>query len=564
MWTLFETYSEESSYLVNGEESGEKVPDLNLLLNFEFMEDSSLHLARRVIGFFLFVIFCSLLGVMIKEFKCTRKLTRFIPASCLLVLIGFLVESLVYVISRQKFVKLELLTFEDIFILPIILHASYNLYATEKLFRGIKSMLFFSFGSLIFTVLLTSIILRYVFTSFLLVETSITHCFIIAICISIVDPVVLLSLFKEPTKGHLQLLFGQSLINYGIAKELIMSLVNINAQPGISTSQVLLGLGSVVTNIFLGSVIGFIHGILSAFLIRFTHDMKWLEPIITLGTVIASYFTSKMFGFSGVFSVLICGFVQARYTFANMDPVSKMGTRKIIQNVISLSEILLFLFLGSHIEENTPWILSAFLCGLRFVVITFATLMLCYLLNAARRNHISFPWQLFIIFSSISGPLNFTLILHYSGSFDSQYHDAVLVSIMATFFISSIASRCFSTRLGLRESYKETNICDSLLLVGEYEEPDIFFGDVLESNKPCHCCLSLERKVFELLVKDQRNTEEAFRYDCDCDFNMILSKLEKHENRLPEGMPNADPDDVKSNRPRIRIKHKDPENYPLQ
>ena len=152
MWTLFETYSEETSDLANEEESGEKVPDLDLLLNFEFMEDSSLHLARRVIGFFLFVIFCSLLGVMIKEFKYTRKLTRFIPASCLLVLIGFLVESLVYVISRQKFVKLELLTFEDIFILPIILHASYNLYATEKLFQGIKPMLFFSFGSLIFTV----------------------------------------------------------------------------------------------------------------------------------------------------------------------------------------------------------------------------------------------------------------------------------------------------------------------------------------------------------------------------------------------------------------------------
>ena len=234
------------------------------------------------------------------------------------------------------------------------------------------------------------------------------------------DPVAVLSIFAEVgvNPDLYFLVFGESILNDGVAVVLynMMSVfAGMEARGGdVTSTQILLGFGSFFTVAFGGLAIGLIYGFLTALITRLTSGVRIIEPLALLGGAYMAYITAELFHWSGIISLIGCGIVQAHYAFKNISPESLTTVNYFIKMLSSVSDCIIFLYLGMAFFEKHVWN-TGFVCWTLFIItiVRFISIYgLAFFVNLLRKNihPICLKEQFIMAYGGLRGAVGFSLV----------------------------------------------------------------------------------------------------------------------------------------------------------
>jgi sodium/hydrogen exchanger 3 len=201
-------------------------------------------------------------------------------------------------------------------------------------------------------------------------ELDLLSCLVFSSLISAVDPVAVLAIFEEigVNMGLYFLVFGESLLNDGVTVVLYNTMIALSGQEVIEPQQFVLAFFSFFTVVLGGLAIGIIFGILSAFILKMTKDVRVIEPLIILTMAYFGFILAECIHWSGIISLIGCGIVQKRYAFPNISQKSYTTVKYGIKTLASFCDCIIFLFLGivvfsEELQWNTGFVLwTVFLC----------------------------------------------------------------------------------------------------------------------------------------------------------------------------------------------------------
>ena len=232
------------------------------------------------------------------------------------------------------------------------------------------------------------------------------------------------------------LIFGESLLNDGVTFVLFEGFKGlvypIEVSPGeVTTESYLCILGSFVTAPLGGMLVGYIVGVFSAII------SKWTEPNLTMiVSAVISYTLAKILGFSPIISLIVYGLTQERYTFDNMNIRQQIDANLIVNTLANIFETILFLLIGFEMVKLHPDFIKYWkFCLIVLLAITVArmvvTLALVFLLNLFRDNPISLKWQLIIFLGGLRGAMAYMM----ASTYDSDYKYSHMLKITTIFII---------------------------------------------------------------------------------------------------------------------------------
>ncbi|MEQ2275540.1 hypothetical protein XENORESO_004922, partial [Xenotaenia resolanae] len=105
-----------------------------------------------------------------------------------------------------------------------------------------------------------------------------------------------------------------------------------------------------------GVLVGAIYGFLAAFTSRFTSHTRVIEPLFVFVYSYMAYLSSEMFHLSGIMALIACGAVMRPYVEANISHKSHTTIKYFLKMWSSVSETLIFIFLGvATVEGPHRW-----------------------------------------------------------------------------------------------------------------------------------------------------------------------------------------------------------------
>ena len=275
------------------------------------------------------------------------------------------------------------------------------------------------------------------------------HVLLFAALISAVDPVAVLAIFQEVgvNPDLYFLVFGESLLNGtvepfafspsknhskrksyfsdGVAVVFYKSMSTLAAmQDPIDPTQYVMMVGSFFSIALGGLLIGILVGFLTALMTKTMSEVRVMEPLALLSMAYFAYMAAEVFHWSGIISMIGCGIVQAHYAFPNISRKSHTTVKYFIKMVSSISDIVIFLFLGiavvkgvpnnsnSSVENQHQWHTG-------FVVWTIALCLICrflsvygltWLANRRRVKTINLQEQFIMAYGGLRGAVGFSLV----------------------------------------------------------------------------------------------------------------------------------------------------------
>lgn len=234
-------------------------------------------------------------------------MTEKFPESCLLIILGLVVGTLLYAtkLAEQKAYVLNSDTFFLFLLPPIIFEAGYFM-PNRPFFDNIGTILVFAIANTLFNTLMIGLtIWAFSFTPIYGgTEFEMLHCFVFSALISAVDPVAVLATFVEIHVNDMLyiVVFGESLLNDAVSVVLYRMFDSFAdmAPESINALNITLGGVSFLYVAFGGVLTGIVFGILACFTTKFTEHTPVLEPLIILTYSYLSYLTAEMFSTSGI------------------------------------------------------------------------------------------------------------------------------------------------------------------------------------------------------------------------------------------------------------------------
>merc|ERR1719259_641867 len=177
-----------------------------------------------------------------------------------------------------------------------------------------------------------------------------TDSFVFASIISAVDPVAVLAIFQEigVNISLYFLVFGESLLNDGVTVVLYNTMVALGGSGPIppDQSQYVLAFFSFFTVVFGGLCVGLVVGLVASFILKFTKQIRDVEPLVIFVTAYFAYVLAETIHWSGIISLIGCGIAQKRYAFRNISKKSYTTVKYSTRTLAGFSDCIIFLFLG--------------------------------------------------------------------------------------------------------------------------------------------------------------------------------------------------------------------------
>ena len=293
---------------------------------------------------------------------------------------------------------------------------------------------------------------------------------------SAVDPVAVLSIFAEVgvNPDLYFLVFGESILNDGVAVVLynMMSVFAGMEARGttVTSEEILLGFGSFFTVAFGGLAIGLIYGFLTALITRLTSGVRVIEPLALLGGAYMAYITAELLHWSGIISLIGCGIVQAHYAFKNISSESLTTVNYFIKMLSSVSDCIIFLYLGMAFFEKHVWN-TGFVCWTLFIitVVRFLSIYgLAFVVNLLRKNihPICLKEQFIMAYGGLRGAVGFSLVSMVNQEdvpADQMFLTTTLAVIMFTVFLQGGTIKLFVNCLHIdKKSEEHVNLTEEI------------------------------------------------------------------------------------------------------
>ena len=417
-----------------------------------------------------FTVMFIVAGVLKLAFHHMPKLSRHLPESCALIIIGMVVGALVYygtVTHSNHFPQFTASLFFNVLLPPIILDSAFALYDRDFL-DNFASILLYAVVGTLFNVFAIGGMLYLVYCigamgSFPYPLDAIS-CFTFSSLISAVDPVAVLAIFEEISVNMRLyfLVFGESLLNDGVTVVLYNTMIALSSQDLIDYMQYILAFLSFFTVVLGGLAIGIITGAASSFVLKFTEHVRVVEPLLLISSAYFAFIMAECIHWSGIISLIGCGLVQRRYAFLNMSKKSNVTIQYGIKTLASLCDCVIFLFLGIvtfsyTLRWHTGFVIwTVLLCSISRFIGVFG---LTYILNLRRIKKITHKEQFIMAYGGLRGAVGFSLVTILPE--DDQHHlkdiflTTTLVMIFFTVFVQGGSIKFLVSKFKITKKMKE-------------------------------------------------------------------------------------------------------------
>ncbi|XP_072519279.1 sodium/hydrogen exchanger 2-like [Salminus brasiliensis] len=349
-------------------------------------------------------------------FHWSGRIPAVVPESCLLIMVGLLVGGVIYGVRHTAPPVLSAEAFFLYLLPPIVLDAGYFL-PGRLFFENLGTILWYAVLGTLWNVLGIGLSLYGLcqLGGWGLEEVSLLHFLLFGSLIAAVDPVAVLSVFEEihvNEQLHI-LVFGESLLNDAVTVVLYKLFESFLRMPTVSSVDVLAGGCQFVVVGLGGLFVGLFFGLVAALTTRFTARAQVIAPLFVFLYSYLSYLTSEMLHFSGIMAIVTCAVTMKQYVEANVSERSNTTIKYFLKMWSSVSETLIFIFLGvSTIQDvhmwSWPFVSSTlFLCLLWRAL---GVLLLTAVVNKLRRNAVTFRDQFIIAYGGLRGAICFSLV----------------------------------------------------------------------------------------------------------------------------------------------------------
>ncbi|XP_015784573.1 sodium/hydrogen exchanger 3-like isoform X1 [Tetranychus urticae] len=368
---------------------------------------------------YIICLWIIIVGVAKIGFNLTPKLSSICPESVVLMVLGVLIGLVFYyggVSTNQSLLTPDVFFFY--MLPPIVMDAGYHM-PNRLFFDNLNSILMYAVLGTIWNTLTIGAVLYWVATSgFFGVSLPLLDALLFSTIVSAVDPVAVLAVFEEIHVNDVLyiLVFGESLLNDGVTVVLYKmfegyiemgadNLLPIDYISGI-TSFFVIALG--------GTLIGVFWGIGAAFVSRFTHHVKIIEPIFVFVMSYLAYLSAEMFHLSGILALTFSGMTMKNYVTENVSQTSQTTLKYAMKMLANASESVIFLFLGvctvtdSH-NWNTAFVLSTI--GACLVFRALGVIIFTSIANRFRLHRLSGMEQFIMAYGGLRGAVAFALVL---------------------------------------------------------------------------------------------------------------------------------------------------------
>ncbi|XP_069553215.1 sodium/hydrogen exchanger 2-like [Brachyistius frenatus] len=349
-------------------------------------------------------------------FHWSGRVPAVVPESCVLIMVGLLVGGVIYGVRHSAPPTLSADAFFLFLLPPIVLDAGYFL-PGRLFFENLGTILWYAVLGTLWNVLGIGLSLYGVclLAQSSLGDVSLLHCLLFGSLIAAVDPVAVLSVFQEMHVNeqlHI-LVFGESLLNDAVTVVLYKLFESFLRLPSVSGLDVLLGGCRVVVVGLGGLCVGLFFGLVAALTSRFTFRAQVIAPLFVFLYSYLSYLTSEMLHLSGIMAIVTCAVTMKQYVEANVSERSNTSIQYFLKMWSSVSETLIFIFLGvSTIQDVHMWSWPFVCSTLLLCLIWRATgvLLLTAVVNKLRRNAVTFRDQFIIAYGGLRGAICFSLV----------------------------------------------------------------------------------------------------------------------------------------------------------
>jgi len=279
--------------------------------------------------------------------------------------------------------------------------------------------------------------------------------------------------------------FGESVLNDAVAIVLYQSVYQFKNE-SVTVGHIFAAIGT-FTYILVGSfIMGVIIGLISAWVTKHLelNEHGTLEAVIVTIFGFSSYYLGQGAQLSGIIAVLSCGMTMSHYTHENLSPENQQLTRNMYPVLASLTETMVFLYLGlSVFAFEGDYDIGFIGFGLLGVLISraFNVFPLTWLVNLGRKPNfkINLKYQFFMWFAGLRGGIAFVLSRETPGSTGVAMFSTTLMIAFFTVFIEGGATIPLLRKLKIpiNENYdEETRAVELTKYEMWFQKMDIKYG----------------------------------------------------------------------------------------
>ncbi|KAL2080317.1 hypothetical protein ACEWY4_024110 [Coilia grayii] len=408
----------------------------------------------------LWILLASLMKL---GFHLVPRLSGVVPESCLLIVVGLLVGGLIKLMGEHPPV-LDSKLFFLCLLPPIILDAGYFL-PIRPFTENVGTILMFAVVGTLWNAFFMGLMLYGVCQAEggQLGEVPLLSCLIFGSIVSAVDPVAVLAVFEEIHINELLhiLVFGESLLNDAVTVVLYHLFEEFANEGVVTVADAFLGVICFLVVSLGGILVGAIYGVLGAFTSRFTSHTRVIEPLFVFLYSYMAYLSAEVFHLSGIMALIACGVVMRPYVEANISHKSYTTIKYFLKMWSSVSETLIFIFLGvstvagQHVWNWTFIITTIFLCLISRVL---GVVGLTSVINRFRIVKLTSKDQFIVAYGGLRGAIAFSLVYllpedHFP--MKNMFLTAIITVVFFTVFVQGMTIRPLVELLAVKKK-KET------------------------------------------------------------------------------------------------------------
>ncbi|XP_043104295.1 sodium/hydrogen exchanger 2 [Puntigrus tetrazona] len=393
-------------------------------------------------------------------FNVYHKITVWVPESCLLISIGLIVGGVMHSLHEKPPAVLTSDAF-FLYMLPLIVLDSGYFMPTRPFFENFGTVLWFAVVGTLWNSVGIGISLFAIcqIEAFGVQDITLQENFLFASIISAVEPVAVLTVFED-ISVHEQLyivIFGECLFNDALTVVLYKLFSHVAAVEVVEAGLVFLNIGRFFVVGLGGMIFGVVFGFMAAFTTRFTGKVREIEPLIIFLYSYLVYLIAELLAVSSIMAIVVCALTMKYYVEENVSQHSCTTVRHVIKMIGSMSETLIFFFLGvvtitTEHEWNWGYILFTLLFALLWRVL--GILVLTQIINPFRTIPFNFKDQFGLAYSGLRGAVSFALAFTLPDSVGRKklFITGTIVVILFTVFIQGITIRPLLKLMNVRKT----------------------------------------------------------------------------------------------------------------
>nr|XP_061802529.1 sodium/hydrogen exchanger 2-like [Nerophis lumbriciformis] len=396
-------------------------------------------------------------------FHIYKKITIWIPESCLLISIGLIVGAIMHSVKEEPPAVLTSNVF-FLYMLPLIVLESGYFMPTRPFFENVGTVLWYAVVGTLWNSIGIGLSLFAIcqLEVFGVQDINLQENLLFASIISAVDPVAVLNVFDDidvNEQTHI-VIFGEGLFNDAVTVVLYSMFSFVAEMSAFESTDVFLG----VARFFLvgagGVFFGLVFGFVAAFTTRFTHNARQIEPLFVFMFSYLAYLVAELFAISSILAIVTCAITMKYYVEENVSQRSCTTIRHVVKMLATISETLIFFFLGvvtitSEHEWNWAYILFTLLFALLWRGI--GILVLSQIVNPFRTIHFTFKDQFGLAYGGVRGAICFALAFTLPETINRKnlFVTASIAIIIFTVFIQGISIRPIIEYINIRRTNKD-------------------------------------------------------------------------------------------------------------